>query len=105
MSEEEKPLPIAIYMGVYGGRHIVWFTESKLYPVGTALYLQPPKPKPTVYLTKDEEEPNWWENIPEHGILVKDKEDPQNIVLWLQNFCQTDDFYPLTNEEIERFKR
>jgi len=50
-------------------------------------------------------EPNWWENIPEHGILVKDKEDHKNIILWLQNFCRTDDYIPLTNEEIERFKR
>ena len=53
----------------------------------------------------DPEEPNWWENIPEHGVLVKDKEDHKNIMLWLQNFCRTDDFIPLTNEEIEAFKR
>jgi len=50
-------------------------------------------------------EPEWWENIPEQGILVKDKEDHKNIMLWLQNFCRTDDYIPLTNEEIERFKR
>jgi len=54
MSEEDKPLPVAVYMGVYGGKHIVGFTESKLYPVGTALYLHPPKPKTTVYLTEGE---------------------------------------------------
>ena len=52
--QEEKPLPVAVYMGVYGGKHIVGFTESKIYPVGTALYLHPPKPKTTVYLTRDE---------------------------------------------------
>jgi len=50
-------------------------------------------------------EPEWWENIPEHGVLVKDKEDHKNIMLWRQNFCRTDDYIPLTNEEIERFKR
>ena len=56
---EEKPAPVAVYMGVYGGKHIVGFTESKLYPVGTALYLNPPKTKATVYLTKDEIEKIW----------------------------------------------
>ena len=104
MSEEEKPSPVAVYMGVYGGKHIVGFTESKVYPVGTALYLHPPKPK-TLEWRIDPEEPNWWENIPEHGVLVKDKEDHKNIMLWRQNFCRTDDYIPLTNEEIERFKR
>ena len=49
--QAEKPAPVAVYMGVYGGKHIVGFTESKLYPVGTALYLHPPKTKTTVYLT------------------------------------------------------
>lgn len=52
--QEEKPLPVAVYMGAYGGKHIVGFTESKAYPVGTALYLHPPKTKTTVYLTRDE---------------------------------------------------
>jgi hypothetical protein len=59
MSEEEKPLPVAVYMGAYGGKHIVGFTESKLYPVGTALYLHPPKTKTTVYLTRDEIDRLW----------------------------------------------
>jgi len=59
MSEEEKPSPVAVYMGVYGGKHIVGFTESKVYPVGTALYLHPPKPKTTVYLTRDEIDRLW----------------------------------------------
>ena len=57
--QEEKPLPVAVYMGVYGGKHIVGFTESKIYPVGTALYLHPPKPKTTVYLTKGEIDLLW----------------------------------------------
>ena len=35
------------------------FTESKLYPVGTALYLHPPKTKTTVYLTRDEIDLLW----------------------------------------------
>jgi len=59
MSEEEKPSPVAVYMGVYGGKHIVGFTESKVYPVGTVLYLHPPKPKTTVYLTRDEIDRLW----------------------------------------------
>ena len=57
--QEEKPLPVAVYMGVYGGKHIVGFTESKIYPVGTALYLHPPKTKTTVYLTRDEIDRLW----------------------------------------------
>lgn len=57
--QEDKPLPVAVYMGAYGGKHIVGFTESKAYPVGTALYLHPPKTKTTVYLTKDEIELLW----------------------------------------------
>ena len=69
MSEEEKPLPVAVYMGAYGGKHIVGFTESKLYPVGTALYLHPPKTKTTVYLTRDEIDKIWkdtaWSNTVE----------------------------------------
>lgn len=52
--QEEKPLPVAVYMGAYGGKHIVGFTESKVYPVGTALYLHPPKTKATVHLTTED---------------------------------------------------
>jgi hypothetical protein len=48
--------------------------------------------------------PNWWENIPEHGILVRSvigkyvgvlTGKPDIVEQWI----------PLTNEEIERFKR
>jgi len=81
MSEEDKPLPVAVYMGVYGGKHIVGFTESKLYPVGTALYLHPPKPKTTVYLTSAEIDELWndEENLVdfarciEHEVLRRNK--------------------------------
>ena len=47
-------------------------------------------------------EPEWWENIPEHGVLVKDVFD--NIV----RITATNNprrWIPLTNEEIEAFKR
>jgi hypothetical protein len=47
-------------------------------------------------------EPNWWENIPERGVLVKDVFD--NIV----RITATNNprrWIPLTNEEIEAFKR
>ena len=48
--------------------------------------------------------PEWWENIPEHGILAESvlgkyvavlKAKPNDVTEWI----------PLTNEEIERFKR
>ena len=47
-------------------------------------------------------EPEWWENIPEHGVLVKDVFD--NIV----RITATNNprrWIPLTNKEIEAFKR
>ena len=59
-------------------------------------------------------EPEWWENIPEHGILVKDKNSGQISApttvhhVYGYNFNgDTSGKYwePLTNEEIERFKR
>lgn len=49
-------------------------------------------------------EPEWCENIPEHGILAESvlgqyvavlKAKPNDVTEWI----------PLTNEEIERFKR
>lgn len=49
--------------------------------------------------------PNWWENTPAHGILVKEIGDHNNIMLWLQNYSRHEEWIPLTNEEIERFKR
>ena len=49
-------------------------------------------------------EPEWWENIPEHGILVK-----SNLyggyALFQTEPIEPQCFTPLTNEEIERFKR
>jgi hypothetical protein len=47
-------------------------------------------------------EPNWWENIPEHGILVKDVFD--NIIR-ITSANKPQIWTPLTNEEIEVFKR
>jgi len=49
-------------------------------------------------------EPDWWENIPEHGVLAESvlgkyvavlKAKPNDVTEWI----------PLTNKEIERFKR
>jgi hypothetical protein len=53
-------------------------------------------------LLKFRAKPNWWENIPEHGVLVKDVFD--NIV----RITATNNprrWIPLTNKEIEAFKR
>ena len=62
----------------------------------------------TVYRIKPKE-PEWWENIPEHGILVRSNHDRSIAVLVTEDIkaINTDplDWTPLTNEEIERFKR
>lgn len=50
-------------------------------------------------------EPEWWENIPHHGILVRSKHTGAVYVFGLRDIEVKDDFYPLTNQEIERFKR
>ena len=54
-------------------------------------------------------EPEWWEDIPEHGVLVKSNHDGSIAVLVAEDIkaINTDplDWTPLTNEEIERFKR
>ena len=66
-------------------------------------------------------EPDWWENIPEHGVLcwVSDIDEPtRNIIERITFVVNEDDFYrfrshetrwkyatPLTNKEIEEFKR
>jgi hypothetical protein len=49
-------------------------------------------------------EPNWWENIPDHGIFVKSKNNGEVIRL-KRRIPDPDDWIPLTNEEIEAFKR
>ena len=52
-------------------------------------------------------EPEWWENIPEHGILV----DFMGLICTVsKDEINSGDIYPeecipLTNEEIEKFKR
>ena len=45
----------------------------------------------------------WYERIPEHGILVKLKSDPKVVRLIFDGYWR-DNFEPLTNEEIDRFK-
>ena len=46
----------------------------------------------------------WYDNIPEHGILIKHKEDG-DISVTYGAFSNINEFEPLTNEEIEAFKR
>jgi hypothetical protein len=46
----------------------------------------------------------WYENIPEHGIFVKSKNNGEVIRL-KRRIPDPDDWIPLTNEEIEAFKR
>ena len=51
----------------------------------------------------------WYNRIPEHGILVKDKDDPTSVLLIYNNDVNDDGYWqngfePLTNEEIERLK-
>ena len=53
-------------------------------------------------LLKFRAKPNWWENIPEHGVFVKSKSNGEVIRLKRRIL---DDWIPLTNEEIEAFKR
>lgn len=53
-------------------------------------------------------EPEWWENIPDHGILAKSNEDDSVTVIFngdINTVVRAQDWTPLTNEEIERFKR
>lgn len=56
-------------------------------------------------------EPAWWENIPEHGILVKpvDASETECFILYPDEIeeegMNAKYWVPLTNEEIERFKR
>ena len=53
--------------------------------------------------------PKWWENIPEHGVLVRRIDNPNSILILYNNNLEFFDYKkywtPLTNEEIERFKR
>lgn len=49
------------------------------------------------------EEPKWWENIPEHGILVRIKS--LGRIVWVKEAYYSQDWEPLTNEEIEALKR
>lgn len=61
----------------------------------------------TVYRIKPKE-PEWWENIPEHGILVKSINSGAIVAIYSRdtNYALgVSSWTPLTNEEIERFKR
>ena len=53
-------------------------------------------------------DPDWWENIPEHGVLVKSNCDGSITVIFNADIplnVSAQDWTPLTNREIERFKR
>lgn len=69
------------------------------YPVFTDGFEYRIKPK----------EPEWWENIPEHGVLVRRIDNPNSILILHNNNFEFFDYKkywtPLTNEEIEIFKR
>ena len=51
--------------------------------------------------------PEWWENIPEHGVLAKNKDNNRVSIIVRSDvgYLCTETWIPLTNEEIERFKR
>lgn len=49
-------------------------------------------------------EPDWWENIPKHGILVKSEKYGGCAVVTGKPIIPSG-FTPLTNEEIMRFLR
>ena len=66
------------------------------YPVFTDGFEYRIKPK----------EPEWWENIPEHGVLVKSKITASVFAITSYDGIPNPELYaPLTNEEIESFKR
>lgn len=51
-------------------------------------------------------ESEWWENIPEHGVLVKSKITAKVFAITGCDGISNPELYvPLTNEEIEKFKR
>ena len=56
-------------------------------------------------LQEEFKEPEWWENIPEHGILVKANSDKGSVRKISEPPTYPEEWIPLTNEEIEAFKR
>ena len=61
--------------------------------------------KDVVFRIKPKES-EWWENIPEHGVLVKSKITANVFAITSCDGIPNPELYvPLTNEEIERFKR
>ena len=56
-------------------------------------------------LLKFRTKPNWWENIPAHGILVKANNDKGSVRKITEPPTYPEEWIPLTNEEIEAFKR
>jgi len=46
----------------------------------------------------------WWENIPEHGVLAR-SEKYRGCAVFIDKPVIPSEWTPLTNEEIERFKR
>ena len=49
-------------------------------------------------------ENKWWRNMPKHGVLVRSKQFGCIFTI-VDEARYTDDLVPLTNEEIEAFKR
>lgn len=72
-------------------------------PDGTWMYMRYPAFDVSMEYRVKPKEPNWWENIPEHGILVQDTKGGDVYRLYRTN--NPDSWIPLTNEEIEAFKR
>ena len=66
-----------------------------------------PQWKPECEYRIKPKKPEWWENIPKHGILVKSTAPclGSNAVCCLLKTDTPEAWEPLTNEEIERFKR
>lgn len=61
--------------------------------------------KDVVFRIKPKES-EWWENIPEHGVLVKSKITAKVFAITSCDGIPNPELYvPLTNEEIESFKR
>jgi hypothetical protein len=57
-----------------------------------------------VELTDRPKKVKWWRNMPKHGVLVRSKQF--GCIFTLTDEARyTDDLVPLTNEEIEAFKR
>lgn len=79
------------------------------YPNGVWCYTQHPAFEINNEYRIKPKEPEWWENIPEHGVLVRRNHSRSIAVLVTEDIIDINtnplDWTPLTNEEIENFKR